>query len=206
MTTPSVPSRAPRSDARANRESILTAATFAISVDPHASVDTIARRAGLSRRALYGHFEDREALIRELISSGAARFNDIALRVDHDDPRVALAMLAALLWAEAAHVQVAASIALDEAHVDSTATALAPLRRRVVAIVIDGQESELLRTDVAAATLARLVEETARTVITRMDAASPGARSLAVRAVLSICGLSWRESRDLLDAHPEILA
>lgn len=181
------------------------AATETIARDPHASIDAIARSAGLTRRALYGHFEDRDALIREVVASGARRFNDIALRVDDSDPRLALARLASLLWQEASHVQVAAAIALDDAHVHQTADALAPLRRTVVAIVRRGQDDDLLRTDVAAPTLARLIEETARAVITRMDASSPEARSLAVRAVLSIAGMSWREADALLNAHPEVL-
>lgn len=197
--------RRPRSDATANRAGILAAATAAIAADPYASIDTVARSAGLSRRALYGHFEDREALVREVVATGAQRFNAIALTVDDDDPRLALAHLAADLWKEAAHVQVVASIALDEKHVHQTADALAPLRRRVVELVRRGQDDDVLRTDVAAPTLARLIEEAARAVIARVDASSPDAQSLAVRAVLSIAGLSWREAADLLDAHPDIL-
>lgn len=205
MTTLDPAPRRPRRDARENRVGILVAATETIARDPHASIDAIARSAGLTRRALYGHFEDRDALIREVVASGARRFNDIALRVDDSDPRLALARLASLLWQEASHVQVAAAIALDDAHVHQTADALAPLRRTVVAIVRRGQDDDLLRTDVAAPTLARLIEETARAVITRMDASSPEARSLAVRAVLSIAGMSWREADALLSAHPEVL-
>ena len=60
------------------------------------------------------------------------------------------------------------------------------------------------RTDVTAATLARLIEEAARMVITRIDASSSHARGLAVRTVLSIAGLSWRETDALLEAHPEL--
>ncbi|KAF2412985.1 TetR family transcriptional regulator [Microbacterium sp. B35-04] len=197
--------RRPRRDALENRAGILAAALVALAHDPRASVDAIARQAGLSRRALYGHFDDRDALVRELVTQGAQRFNAIAATVDDADPRVALARLAAALWTEASHVQVLAAIALDEAHLEETATALAPLRRTVVRMVREGQEAEVLRTDVAAPTLARLVEETARTVITRMDASSPAARDLAVRSVLSIAGLSWREAAALLEAHPDVL-
>jgi AcrR family transcriptional regulator len=197
--------RRPRRDALENRAGILAAALVALAHDPRASVDAIARQAGLSRRALYGHFDDRDALVRELVTQGAQRFNAIGATVDDADARVALARLAAALWTEASHVQVLAAIALDEAHLEETATALAPLRRTVVRIVRDGQDAEVLRTDVAAPTLARLVEETARTVITRMDASSPAARDLAVRAVLSIAGLSWREAAALLEAHPDVL-
>ncbi|UPL14251.1 TetR/AcrR family transcriptional regulator [Microbacterium galbinum] len=197
--------RAPRRDAVENRAGILDAARSALSVDPYASVDVIARSAGLSRRTLYGHFDDREALIRELISTGAQRFNAIAESVTDADARLALARLTARLWHEAAHVQVAAALALDEAHVQHTADALAPLRRTVAALVRRGQDDGSFRSDLAAPTLARLIEEIARTVISRTDAASTGAANLAVRAVLSIAGLSWRETDELLAAHPDIV-
>lgn len=197
--------RAPRRDAVENRAGILSAARSALASDPHASVDVIARSAGLSRRTLYGHFDDRDALIRELISSGAQRFNAIAESVTDEDSRLALARLTALLWREAAHVQVAAALALDEAHVEHTATALAPLRRTVADLARRGQDEGSFRTDLAAPTLARLIEEMARTVVSRTDAASAEAANVAVRTVLSIAGLSWRETDDLLSAHPEIV-
>lgn len=203
MTT-HAPARRPRRDAAANRAGILTAAAATIALDPHASIDTIARAAGLTRRALYGHFDDRDALLTELISTGSRRFNDIAGTIGDDDPPpAALAHLTARLWTEAAHVQVAAALALDETHVEITAAALAPLRRTLAAIVARGQADGSLRTDVSAATLARLVEETARVVVTRLDASSPEARSLAVRAVLSIAGLSWREADAVFTALRE---
>ena len=198
--------RPPRRDAVENRAGILSAARSTLATDPYASVDVIARSAGLSRRTLYGHFDDRDALIRELISSGAQRFNAIAASVDDSDARLALARLAARLWQEAAHVQVAAALALDEAHVEHTAAALAPLRRTVAALVLRGQEDGSFRTDLASPTLARLIEEMSRTVVSRTDAASAGAANVAVRTVLSIAGLSWREADELLAAHPDIVA
>lgn len=203
--TSTVPTRRPRKDAAANRAGILRAAATTLATDPSASIDQIARAAGLSRRALYGHFDDRQALLAELISSGAQRFNAIASALDEPSPPLALARLTAALWAEAAHVQVAAALALDEAHVEQTAAALAPLRRTVAAIVRAGQEDASLRTDIAAPTLGRLIEEAARLAITRFDASSPAAASLAVRTVLSVAGLSWRESEALLAGYPALL-
>lgn len=198
--------RAPRRDAAENRAGILSAALSALAEDPRASVDVIARSAGLSRRTLYGHFDDRDVLIRELISTGAQRFNAIATSIDDADARLALARLAALLWDEAAHVQVSAALALDAAHVEHTAIALAPLRRTVAALVRRGQEDGSFRTDLAAPTLARLIEEVARTVVSTADGSSSGAADLAIRTVLSIAGLSWRETEALLAAHPDIHA
>ncbi|WP_314098484.1 helix-turn-helix domain-containing protein [Microbacterium foliorum] len=197
--------RAPRRDSVENRAGILDAARETLAADPRASIDVIARSAGLSRRTLYGHFDDREALIRELISVGAQRFNAIAESVTDADARIALARLAARLWQEASHVQVAAALALDEAHVQHTADALAPLRHTVSALARRGQDDGSFRTDIAAPTLARLIEEVARTVVSRTDAASIGAENLAVRTLLSIAGLSWRDADDLLTAHPEII-
>lgn len=203
MTNPAP--RRPRQDAINNRAGIVSAATAALAQDPHASIDTIAKVAGLSRRALYGHFADRNALVTEIIAAGAQRFNAIALRVTDTDAQVALARLASLLWLEAAHMQVAAATALNETHVAATAEALAPLRSTVVEILQRGQREGTLRTDMDVATLSRLVEETARATITRVDASLPEARSLAVRTTLSVAGLSWRESVALLEEHPSVL-
>ena len=61
-----VRTRAPRSDAAKNRAALLDAARSELNRDPDASLDTIAAAAGLSRRAVYGHFPSRDALIAEL--------------------------------------------------------------------------------------------------------------------------------------------
>nr|WP_159500433.1 TetR/AcrR family transcriptional regulator [Microbacterium sp. 18062] len=195
-----------RRDAELNRAALVEAAQTVLARDPRASIDAIARAAGLSRRAVYGHFADRDALLSELLRTGAQRFNAIAAEVaDDTDAALALARLTARLWSEAAHVQVAATIALDDAHVEHTAAVLAPLRRRVMALVRTGQDAGALRTDIAAPTLARLVEETGRMVVARLDASSGEARSLAVRTVLGVVGLSWRDAEALLAAHPDLL-
>jgi AcrR family transcriptional regulator len=188
----------------ANRAALLQAAGEVMSRDPAASMDAIARAAGLSRRAVYGHFADRDTLLRELIRSGATRFNEIAEHLDDTDAPAALALLAVRLWREAAQVQLAAALALDDAHVTETAAALRPLRQRLLAIVTAGQEAGTVRTDLEPALLARLIEEAARTAVTRMPGASTDARTVAVKTVLGIAGLSWRECAAVLAAHPEL--
>jgi AcrR family transcriptional regulator len=196
--------RRPRRDALENRAGIIAAATTAIALDPRASLDAIARGAGLSRRAVYGHFEDRDAIIREILAAGAPRFNAIALGISDSAAPLALARLTARLWREAAMVQVAAAIALDDAHVQETADILAPLRRVLLDIVRRGQDAGTLRTDLPLATTARLIEETARSVVTHLDASSSDSGPVAVKAVLGIAGLSWTESGALLAAHPDL--
>ena len=195
-----------RRDAAANRAALLVAAQSVLARDPHASLDAIAQSAGLSRRALYGHFSDRESLLREVIAIGAGRFNAIAEATDDPDPRVALAHMAARLWREASAVRASANIALDDAHVAGTVRSLAPLRRRVRELTRQGVESGAFRGDVAPDLLAFLIEETARATLRELRLSTRDADAAVVRVVLSIAGLSWREQVELLDEHPEILA
>lgn len=204
MTT-TASARRPRRDSLENRAGILAAAQRVLSHDPQASLDAIAREAGLSRRALYGHFPDRDALLREVIDLGAERFNAIAESVGSDDARVAIAQLAADLWREAASVQASANIALDDAHVAGTVRALAPLRARVRAIVDEGCASRAFRGDIDPGLMAFLIEQTARATLRELPAGTVDAASVVVRVVLSVCGLSWSEQAALLAAHPEIL-
>ena len=195
-----------RRDATANRAALLAAAQRVLAGEPHASLDAIAQSAGLSRRALYGHFSDRESLLREVIAIGAGRFNAIAEETSDPDPRVALAHMAARLWREASAVRASANIALDDAHVAETVRSLAPLRRRVRELTREGVASGAFRGDVPPELLAFLIEETARATLRELRLTTQHADAAVVRVVLSIAGLSWREQVELLDEHPEILA
>lgn len=198
MTTVQTPRRR---DAEENRQGILVAAVSALAADPNASVDTIAKAAGLSRRALYGHFDDREALVRAVIAQGAERFNAIAESVHDDDPQIALAHLASALWDQGRHVHAAAALALNEHLVKLTAEALAPVRARLVGICERGAAAGVLRTDLPPHLTARLVEEAARGVISHIPAAQAHDNQLAMRAVLGAAGLDWRTADALITAH-----
>lgn len=206
MNTPPPPARLRRRDATENREALLRAAQSVLAEHPHASLDVIAQAAGLSRRALYGHFPDRETLLREVIAAGATQFNLIAESTDHEDPRIALAQLAARLWREASAVRAAANIAMDDAHLADTARALEPLRRRLHALTDGGARSGAFRRDLPPDLLAFLIEETARATLRERRIPADDAVSTVVRVVLSVVGLSWREQDELLERHPEILA
>jgi AcrR family transcriptional regulator len=64
--------RSSRSDARRNERRLLDAAAEAIADDPAASLERIARRAGVSRATLYAHFAGREALLDALTAASVA--------------------------------------------------------------------------------------------------------------------------------------
>jgi AcrR family transcriptional regulator len=52
-----------RSDARRNRDAILAAALEALTASPDASLNAIAKRAGVANATLYRHFPTREELV-----------------------------------------------------------------------------------------------------------------------------------------------
>ncbi len=52
-----------RADARANRDRLLDAARAALAADPKASLNAIAKAAGVGQGTLYRHFPSREALV-----------------------------------------------------------------------------------------------------------------------------------------------
>ncbi|UOQ56768.1 TetR family transcriptional regulator [Leucobacter allii] len=196
-----------RRDAEANRAAILAAATELLARDPGASLDAIATAAGLSRRALYGHFADRGALTAAVIAQGAERFNEIARaqRADAEaaaEPLLALAALAAELWEAAVHVHALAALALDEQHLAASAAALAPVRARLLEICRAGRADGAIRADVPARVTARLIEEVVRGAVMRIDPAEATRHALAPRAALSAAGLGWREAEALLARLP----
>lgn len=194
-----------RRDATKNRETLVRAARTALAEQPNASLDSIAQAAGLSRRALYGHFPDRDSLVHEVVEVASRKFAEIVGIGEREDPRVALAHLATALWRESTTVKAIVNIALSELYDAHTDEALDPLRRRLRALTGAGIASGAFRADMTPDTLARLVEEAAKVTLRDERITSDTTASTAVKVVLSIVGLSWVEQRDLLDAHPELL-
>src|SRR5580704_15958761 len=67
-----------RSDARRNREAILTAALEALTESPDASLNAIAKRAGVGNATLYRHFQTREDLVLAVYQHEVRRLVDSA--------------------------------------------------------------------------------------------------------------------------------
>jgi AcrR family transcriptional regulator len=74
---PDVPDPTPlRADAQKNRDRILEVAHAALSEDPGASMNVIAKRAGVGAGTLYRHFPTREALILAVYRNEIQRLVD----------------------------------------------------------------------------------------------------------------------------------
>ncbi|MFF1573390.1 TetR/AcrR family transcriptional regulator [Leifsonia sp. NPDC058292] len=206
-SSPAPQPRAPRRDAAENRETILIAAAAALNEDIDASLETIAARANLSRRAIYGHFATRDDLIVDVYTRGAARLATLLEPVAHPDARVEIALYGATLWAEVEHVRVNAQLAVRGPHRDRVAEALEPARERLRQTVARGIEQGQLRTDIDLVTVARLIENAAVAVLdeaTRTGMSREAGHRLVMLAGLSAAGLGWREADAIVDDTPEL--
>ncbi|WP_020076591.1 TetR/AcrR family transcriptional regulator [Cryocola sp. 340MFSha3.1] len=205
MPTPST--RAPRRDATANREAILGAAAIALNEDIDASLENIAARAGLSRRAVYGHFATRDELLVEVFTRGARRLAALLDPVSHPDPLVEIALFGATLWAEVEHVRVSAALAVRGPHREMVGTALDPARERLRDTVRRGMESGRIRTDLDRETTTRLIENAAVSVLdeaTRARLSPEAGHRLVMLAGLGAAGMGWREAGELIASTPEL--
>ncbi|MGJ4845125.1 TetR/AcrR family transcriptional regulator [Leifsonia sp. Le1] len=204
---PSSTTRAPRRDAAANREAIIAAAAAALNEDIDASLETIAARAGLSRRAIYGHFATRDDLLVDVFTRGAARLAALLDPVSHPDARVEIALFGATLWAEVEHVRVSAALAVRGPHREIVGAALDPARERLRDTVRRGMAAEQLRTDLDLETVTRLIENAAVSVLDeamRAKLTNSEGHRLVMLAGLSAAGLSWREAGALIAETPEL--
>jgi len=198
MTSADQPARAPRRDATENRAALLEAAKTTLQQDPDASLETIAAAAGLSRRAVYGHFPSRDDLVREVVTAGAAR---IAAAVPSPavladlPPAARLAAIAVTLWSEVSHVRSMARVAVRSPFAESVAQVFAPLRAQVRAACALGIADGSMRDDVDADTLARLVEGACIVVLdeaTRSGTSVEAGRRTVVLSALGTAGIDWR--------------
>jgi AcrR family transcriptional regulator len=96
--------RRQRSDARQSVAAVLDAAIQVLARRPDASMDEIARAAGVSRQTVYAHFPSRDALIDAVIERGTTEFTGLLDGVDLDQapPAQALTRLLEAGWRVAA--------------------------------------------------------------------------------------------------------
>ncbi len=198
VTTPDQPARAPRRDATENRAALIEAAKTALQADPDVSLETIASAAGLSRRAVYGHFPSRDDLVREVVTAGAARVAGAmptAADLGALPPAARLAAIAVTLWSEVSHVRSMARVAIRSPFSESVAAVFAPLRAQVRDACALGIADGTMRDDVDPATLGRLVEGACIAVLdeaTRSGTSDDDGRRMVVLSALGMAGIDWR--------------
>jgi AcrR family transcriptional regulator len=199
--------RAPRRDSTENRAALLAAARLVLNQHPDASLEAIAAEAGLSRRAVYGHFASRDDLLRELVTLGAQRVAAGLETITHTDPVVRLALIASRLWHEVENIRVMAVFAVRGSLKQHTDEALRPLRRIVLHAIREGRETGAIRDDVAAERLARLMEDAMFAVLeeaTQHPMPEEEGHRLVMLSTLGVIGFGWRDAESFIDSHAEL--
>jgi TetR/AcrR family transcriptional regulator, mexCD-oprJ operon repressor len=99
MAGSALPARAPRADAQRNRAAILDAAAQCLRTDAAASMQDVARAAGVGRVTLYTHFPSRAELLDAVFDAVVTEAEQTLAAVDLDgDEPAALDRLIRASW------------------------------------------------------------------------------------------------------------
>ncbi len=129
----------PRTRFNANRVRILDAAMLCFAADPDASMDDVAKAAGVVRRTVYAHFPNRESLVEGIADDAATALADVLEQPEPEDPAVALAVEALRTWPVGDRYRVLLSFARKEMGEQRIADLVSPVRSRILALVERGR-------------------------------------------------------------------
>ena len=149
------------SRADANRRRILDIALIELLRDPDASMDQIARAAGVVRRTVYGHFPSREALISTLLD-GAVEAVAAACtegRKGAEDPAEGGARTTLAVWQVADRYRILVGIAQRSVTVQGIRDRFTPVREACVEVLRQGLEEGVFSSPLPAPALAYVHEQ-----------------------------------------------
>ncbi|MFC9155419.1 TetR/AcrR family transcriptional regulator [Streptomyces bauhiniae] len=149
------------SRADTNRRRILDVALAELLRDPDASMDQIARAAGVVRRTVYGHFPSREALIGTLVDEAVQVLTDADLGARDDDagPADAVARSVLAVWKIADRYRLLIALAQRTVTVQGIRDRLAPLREEKTQVLQRGLDEGVFSSPLPAAALAFVHEQ-----------------------------------------------
>ncbi|WP_406173539.1 TetR/AcrR family transcriptional regulator [Streptomyces sp. NBC_00996] len=149
------------SRADANRRRILDVALAELLRDPDASMDQIARAAGVVRRTVYGHFPSREALIGTLFD-GAAEAVETAHaqgREGVEDPAESLVRSTLAVWEVADRYRLLVALAQRSVTVQGIRERLTPVREACAEVLRRGLDQGVFESPLPAPALAYVHEQ-----------------------------------------------
>ncbi len=146
--------------ADANRRRILDVAFTELSRDPDASMDQIARAAGVVRRTVYGHFPSRDALVtalldeavEEVLAAHAAAYEGV------DDPLRAIAGAMLGVWRVTAPYRLLLSLAQRAVTMEGIRERLAPMHAAGTEMISRAQDEGRFTTTLPPRALVYLLE------------------------------------------------
>ncbi|MFG2223447.1 TetR/AcrR family transcriptional regulator [Streptomyces sp. NPDC048644] len=190
------------SRAYANRRRIMDIALTELLQDPDASMDRIARAAGVVRRTVYGHFPNREALVTALTDSATA---DVAAAFDSGtDPELpadlALARATVAVWQVADRYRLLIALARRSVTDEGIRARLEPVRRAAAQLIARGLREGCFHTDLPPLALAHLHEHTLFGITQAVNYGALPAReagAAAIAAVLATVGVGAERAAEL---------
>ncbi|WP_190218514.1 TetR/AcrR family transcriptional regulator [Streptomyces griseosporeus] len=147
--------------ADANRRRILDVALAELLRDPDASMDQIARAAGVVRRTVYGHFPSREALISTLVDEAvqALAAAHAAGREGVEDPAESVARSVLRVWEIADRYRLLVALAQRTVTMQGIRERLAPVRENSVRVLQRGLDEGVFTSPLPAPALAYVHEQ-----------------------------------------------
>lgn len=149
-----------RSDSRSNRARILAVARHELGVDPDATLEEIARAAGVVRRTVYGHFPGRTALLEALVEEAEEALKEVlaALSEHPDPPERALARMVLAIWPIGDRYRMLIGLARRDLGAETVTRVLAPARDHSTAVLERGRAAGVFHEYVPAAVLSAGLE------------------------------------------------
>ena len=182
------------SRADANRRRILDVALTELLRDPDASMEQIARAAGVVRRTVYGHFPSREALIGTLVDGAVETVAaaHAAGREGADDLAQAVAGSVLAVWEVADRYRILVALAQRSVTVQGIRERLAPVRAAGAELLQRGLDEGVFVSPLPAPALAYVHEQMLFAVMEAVNdgllAAEEAGRSAAV-SILTAAGV-----------------
>lgn len=191
------------SRADANRRRILDVALAELLRDPDASMDQIARAAGVVRRTVYGHFPSREALISTLVD-GAVEAVAAAHAAGQEgvaDPAESLARSTLAVWEIADRYRILVALAQRSVTVQGIRDRLTPVRQACAELLRRGLEQGVFESPLPAPALAYVHEQMLFALMEAVNdgllAAEEAGRSAAV-TMLTAAGVPASRATELV--------
>ncbi|MFF5315726.1 TetR/AcrR family transcriptional regulator [Streptomyces massasporeus] len=191
------------SRADANRRRLLDVALAELLRDPDASMDQIARAAGVVRRTVYGHFPSREALISTLVDEAVETLSaaHAAGREDVRDPAEAVARSVLAVWAIADRYRLLVALAQRTVTMQGIRERLAPIRQESIGLLQRGLDEDVFSSPLPAPALAYVHEQMLFAVMEAVNdgllAAREAGRCAAV-TVLTAAGVPASKATELV--------